>query len=171
MTQVIEPHTHAHFGAVVASSTSAQHIANYIYSDRGLLKEIDMSLIYKRNCVGHCCTASNNSLCSVLELWLNHKSISTGLPCTSGCSWMTRKMLLAAPTDFGCPERIFDHLNAFGGSYGCRGLILMDFGIILGLILRAFFGFLMHTHDVVNDIFRHGPHCGQRRIVRDGQEK
>ena len=30
----------------------------------------------------------------------------------------------------------------------------MDFGIILGLILRAFFGFLMHTHDVVNDIFR-----------------
>jgi hypothetical protein len=38
---------------------------------------------------------------------------------------------------WGCPERDFDHLDAFGGSYGCRGSILMDLGVILDSILRA----------------------------------
>ena len=37
----------------------------------------------------------------------------------------------------GRPERIFDRLDAIGDSYGCRGSILMDLGVILGSILKS----------------------------------
>ena len=32
---------------------------------------------------------------------------------------------------------MFDHWDAFGGSYGCGGSLLMDLGVILGSILRV----------------------------------